>query len=72
MAAKKPDPTNLAYEAGRRAFETEPPDRRTPDACPFDPRHEGDERAAWLDGFEAALDDATHPDDLRKALKEAR
>ena len=60
----------LAYEAGRRALLTEPPERRTPDACPFP---EGtDERAEWLRGFSEALDDQPDPTDLKRAVKEAR
>lgn len=69
MTPAKPKPAELARDAGRAAYLTEPPDRRHPDACPFEPGT--DERAAWLEGFEEALDEATHPDELRKALKEA-
>ncbi len=58
----------LAYEAGRSIM-SEPSERRSVDACPFSPVDHPDQRAAWLDGFESALDDQT---DHRGALKAAR
>lgn len=61
-----------AHQAGRAAFLSEPPYRRHPDSCPFDPRDEADERAAWLAGFEEALDDTPPVYDLRAALEEAQ
>lgn len=70
--ARTPDPVELAREAGRNAYLTEPPDRRHPDSCPFGAVDHPDERAAWLDGFGEALEEAATPADLRKALKEAR
>lgn len=62
----------LAYQAGRTAFETEPPERRHPDACPFDPRDEPDERAEWLRGFAEAMDELPDPAALRRAVTAAR
>lgn len=60
----------LAFEAGRNAYLTEPPDRRSVDGCPFEPGT--DERTAWLNGFSDALESTPSDDDLRKALKEAK
>jgi ribosome modulation factor len=57
---------DLAYEAGQAAL-SEPPERRTVEACPF---AEGtEERAEWLAGFDDALEDQS---DLRKKIKAAR
>jgi hypothetical protein len=50
------DAKRLAYDAGRAAFTSEPPERRTPDGCPFSPIDEPELRAQWLDGFADALD----------------
>ena len=58
----------LAHKAGYRAASTEPPDRRHPDACPFPPGTE--ERASWLEGFQASLDEAPSQD-LRSDLSDA-
>jgi hypothetical protein len=62
----------LAYDAGRAAFESEPPDRRHPDSCPFSPLDQPEERAEWLRGFGDVLDEATPVEDLRAALKESK
>jgi hypothetical protein len=61
---------SLAYEAGRTAALTEPPDRRHPNACPFPAG--SDEANAWLDGFESVLDEQPDPAELRRALRTAR
>lgn len=66
------DDKRLAREAGRTAFRTEPPERRHPDACPFDPRDETDERAEWLAGFAEAMDEEPDRTALRKALTAAQ
>lgn len=59
----------MAYEAGRAAM-SEPPERRTVDACPF---AEGTkEREAWLDGFSHALDEVPSVSDLKAELEAAR
>lgn len=58
----------LAYDAGRAAF-AEPPERRSVDACPFSPVDHPEQREAWLDGFESAMNEQV---DLAQALKEAR
>lgn len=60
---------SLAYEAGRVAI-TEPPERRSPEACPFPPGSE--ERTEWLRGLIGALDEQPDPAELRRALKEAQ
>jgi ribosome modulation factor len=60
---------SMAYDAGRAAL-SEPPDRRTPDACPFPADTE--ERSEWLRGLSDALDEAPDPTDLRRAIKEAQ
>lgn len=68
--AKQDNELELARQAGAANFNSEPPERRTPEACPFpvgDPQRE-----AWLDGFEEALDAQSDPVDLRRALKESR
>lgn len=62
------DALELAYEAGKAAF-YEPAERRGADACPFSPLDHPEQREAWLDGFEAAMDEQV---DLRDALKAAR
>ena len=59
----------LAYEAGHHAL-SEPPERRTPNACPFDV--DSEERAEWLRGFGDALDEQPDISALRQAVKEAR
>ncbi len=58
----------LAYEAGR-AVMSEPTERRTVSACPF---AEGEERTAWLEGFESALNEQEDLSEVRRALKEAK
>jgi ribosome modulation factor len=47
--------SEAAREAGRQAMLSEPPERRSVDACPFEPG--SDERAAWVAGFAEALDE---------------
>lgn len=72
MAATKKE-LELAYEAGRAAYESEPRERRTADACPFSPIEHPEQREQWLDGFTDAFeDDTVDPAELRKKLKEAR
>ncbi len=66
MASKRD--IELAYEAGQ-AILSEPAERRSVDACPFSAIDHPEEREAWLDGFESALDEQA---DHRKALKAAR
>ncbi len=58
----------LAYAAGTAAM-TEPPERRTPDACPFPVG--SDERAEWLRGLSDALDAEPDRPTLRKELDDA-
>lgn len=59
----------LAYDAGRAAL-SEPPERRSIDACPFS---EGtDERGEWLRGFADALDEQPDVSALRRQIREAR
>lgn len=62
----------LAYDAGRTAFENEPADRRSLEACPFSPIDHPDERQAWLEGFSDALEEQPDLTSLRKELKAAR
>lgn len=64
----KNDALELAFEAGK-AILSEPPERRSVEACPFSAIDHPEQREAWLDGFEAALDEQA---DHRAALKEAR
>ena len=59
----------LAYEAGRVAYTSEPPERRIPDACPFAPGTE--ERAEWLRGFGEAIDAEPHVPTLKQQVKDA-
>lgn len=59
----------LAYAAGRAAF-SEPPERRSIDACPFEVGTE--ERAEWIAGFGSALDEFDDVTELRRAVNEAR
>ena len=59
---------SMAYEAGRAAM-SEPPERRTPDACPF---ADGEERAEWLRGFADAVDEQPDPAELKRKIREAR
>lgn len=61
-----PDPVELAREAGRNAYLTEPPERRTPTACPFPP--DDPQRVAWLEGFRDAMDDEPHRPTLEAEL----
>jgi ribosome modulation factor len=58
----------LAYNAGRAAL-SEPPERRSADACPFGP---GEERDEWLRGFEDALDEQPDPAELKRQIREAK
>lgn len=58
-----------AYNAGRAAI-SEPPERQTPDACPFPLGTE--ERVQWLQGLGDAMDERPDPGDVKAALKEAR
>lgn len=60
----------MAYNAGRAAM-SEPPERRTPSACPFGDTHP-EQRAAWLDGFGDALEETPPVADLKSELKAAR
>ena len=69
MAADK---KKLAFEAGRQAYLSEPPERRTLDGNPFDPHTETDERAAWIDGISDALESTPSDAELREQIKEAR
>jgi ribosome modulation factor len=62
------DALALAYDAGRAAF-AEPPERRSVSACPFSPLDHPEQREAWLDGFESAMNDQV---DLAADLKKAR
>jgi ribosome modulation factor len=58
----------LAYDAGRH-MRTEPPERKTLEACPFE---EGDpQRAEWLRGFSDALDERVNEDKVHAEVKEA-
>lgn len=57
---------SMAYEAGKRCAESEPADRRHPDACPFEPGT--DESRAWLEGFSDAIGDPKETASLHKAL----
>lgn len=70
MASK--DDLGLAYDAGQAAFSSEPPERRTVDACPFSAVDHPEEREAWLDGFSDALDSQEDLSTLRDSLKAAR
>jgi hypothetical protein len=58
-------PEELAYQAGQAAL-TEPAERRTLAACPFDPGT--DERDAWIRGFADALESQPSVEDLRAEL----
>ena len=58
----------LAYEAGMAAF-TEPPERRTPEACPF--AVGSPERTEWLRGLSDALYAEPDRPTLRKELDDA-
>jgi ribosome modulation factor len=64
------DPIAAAHKAGRAAMTSEPPHRRAPAACPFEPGT--DERAAWLEGFSAALDEQPDVTALKKKIREAQ
>jgi hypothetical protein len=59
----------MAYEAGQRCAESEPADRRHPDACPFEPGT--DESRSWLEGFASVVGDAKQSASLHKALDDA-
>jgi ribosome modulation factor len=61
----------LAHDAGRAAFSTEPAERRTIDGCPFSEVDHPEERLAWLEGFQAALDEEPDRASLRDQLKTA-
>jgi truncated hemoglobin YjbI len=58
----------MAYEAGRHAL-TEPPERRSVDANPFEPG--SDESDEWLRGFSDALNNLPDPATLQKQLDDA-
>jgi hypothetical protein len=62
----------LAYDAGRAAFSSEPPDRRDPDACPFGLVDHPEERGEWLRGFNDELDAEPDRGGLRRRLASAR
>ncbi len=55
----------LAYDAGKAAF-GEPPERRTPEACPFPVGSE--ERLEWMRGLLEAVDAEPDRPTLRKEL----
>lgn len=59
-----------AYAAGRAAFSSEPPERRTVAGCPFPV---GDElRGEWLRGFDDAMNEGQDLTSLRRELAAAR
>lgn len=66
MATKKDK--QLAYEAGQRMM-SEPPERRTAEACPFEPGTE--EAQEWLQGFADALTGGVDPATLHQNLQDA-
>jgi hypothetical protein len=61
---------DLAYEAGKAAFSDPRP--LGPEACPFDPHTDPEQRLAWLEGLSDALEAAPSPDDLAKAIDAAK
>ena len=58
----------LAYDAGRAA-NSEPDERRHPDACPF--AVGSDEAAEWLRGFADILDDSPDGANLEREIGDA-
>lgn len=60
-----------AYNAGRAAS-TEPPERRSLNACPFSLADNPEERAQWLQGLSDAIGEQPSTAELEAALKEAQ
>lgn len=60
---------NLAYQAGEAAARTEPPERRSPESCPFEVGT--GERASWLEGFSNSVNAAPDPATLQQNIVDA-